>query len=91
MAQWVDPNGETQPSQVCDVSKRGVFLRFLSPGLTPVIGDIVVLSIGIPGCGLVTLRGTVRWVGASYSHQCSGMGIELNHANAALEAHLEAA
>ena len=52
----------------------------------------LVVSFAIPGrrSGMTTVRGTVRWKGASYAHQCSGLGIELDDFNSNVQSYLTA-
>ncbi len=83
-AHWVDPSGNLHPGQICDVSQKGVFLRPMWHTADAVaVGATIVVSFNILGAGpgTVSVQGTVRWKGSSYSHQCSGIGIELDKLN----------
>lgn len=90
VAQWVDSCGGMQSAQIRDVSEKGVFLRPLA--LTPdiFVGTQMLISFAIPRhrSGMTTIRGTVRWKGSSYSHQCSGLGIEFDDINPRVQSYL---
>lgn len=81
VAQWMHPAGGECSGQICDVSAKGLFLRPMEGETSPPpIGAQITISYSSPNRrdGLVTVQGTIRWYGASYSHQCSGFGVELD-------------
>ena len=52
------------------------------------VGSKLVVSFAILGqrTGMTTVKGTVCWKGNSYSHQCPGLGIELDDFNPDVQA-----
>ncbi|MFC1611219.1 PilZ domain-containing protein [Myxococcota bacterium] len=91
VAQWVDTAGDVHMGQVCDVSESGMFLRPIAQGTDHVpVGAILKVLFAIPILGrhMVTASAIVRWKGASYSHGCSGFGLEFDNSSPDVSAFL---